>query len=152
MAQLIIHEGEDGGVVVVFPTGETTMEYIIANDIPQGIPYAVIEDTDIPADRTFREAWAATNLDSEDPSLVVEDYDISLEVAHELRRKARSAEFAPHDEVIMKQIPGNDMVAAEEARATIRAKYDGIQADLDATPDVDSIKTVLSNNSIFREL
>ena len=44
------------------------------------------------------------------------------QIGHDKRRAARAEEFKPHDEVIMKQIPGADAVAAEAARAAIRTK------------------------------
>jgi hypothetical protein len=48
--------------------------------------------------------------------MITIDMTKAKEIAHEKRRVARSAEFAPHDEVIMKQIPGVDAQAAEAAR------------------------------------
>jgi hypothetical protein len=49
------------------------------------------------------------------------------EIAHKKRREARAEEFKPHDEIIMKQIPGNDMTEAEAARQAIREKYEELQ-------------------------
>jgi len=43
-------------------------------------------------------------------------------ISHDKRRDARAKEFAPFDEVIMKQIPGNDATVAEAARQVIRDK------------------------------
>ncbi len=65
------------------------------------------------------------------------------DIAHEKRRAARSAEFAPHDEVIMKQIPGVDAQAAEAARQAIRDKYATLQAQMDAAQTADELKTLL---------
>jgi hypothetical protein len=48
-------------------------------------------------------------------------------IAHDKRREARAEEFKPHDEIIMKQIPGADATAAETARAAIRTKYATMQ-------------------------
>jgi hypothetical protein len=66
-------------------------------------------------------------------------------IAHEMRRAKRAEEFEPHDEVISKQIPGADATAAETARAAIRTKYETVQTDIDATADVDALKTVVEN-------
>ena len=52
-------------------------------------------------------------------------------IVHDTRREARSLEFAPYDEVIMKQIPGNDNDAAEAERVKIREKYAQIQEQID---------------------
>ena len=64
-------------------------------------------------------------------------------IAHDKRREARSAEFKPYDEVIMKQIPGNDAATAEAARAAIRVKYTTMQTEIDAASTVDEIKAAM---------
>jgi hypothetical protein len=64
-------------------------------------------------------------------------------IAHDKRRAKRTEEFAPHDEVIMKQIPGADADAAEAARAAIRIKYANVQTNIDNAADVDSLKTIV---------
>jgi hypothetical protein len=64
-------------------------------------------------------------------------------IAHDMRRFARTEEFKPYDEVIMKQIPGVDAQAAEAARQAIREKYAAMQADIDAAATPDEIKQAL---------
>ena len=69
-------------------------------------------------------------------------------IAHERRRFKREQEFKPHDDIIMKQIPGADADAAETARAAIRTKYATIQTDIDNAKTVDALKTVHDNASL----
>jgi hypothetical protein len=64
-------------------------------------------------------------------------------IAHDMRRAARADEFKPHDEIIMKQIPGIDAVAAEAARQAIRDKYSAMQTAIDAAATPDEIKVAL---------
>ena len=64
-------------------------------------------------------------------------------IAHDVRRAARAEEFKPYDEVIMKQIPGNDATVAEAARAVIREKYATMQTAIDAASTVDEIKAAM---------
>ena len=64
-------------------------------------------------------------------------------IAHDRRRAARAEEFKPHDEVIMKQIPGVDNTAAEAARVAIRAKYAAMQNQIEAAATPDEIKAAL---------
>jgi hypothetical protein len=64
-------------------------------------------------------------------------------IAHDKRREARTEEFKPHDEVIMKQIPGNDSVAAEAARVAIRTKYTEMQTAINSATTVDQIKSAM---------
>ena len=75
--------------------------------------------------------------------MITVNLDKAKVIGHDKRRAARAEEFKPHDEVIMKQIPGADAVAAEEARAIIRAKYEAMQDDIDAATSPDEIKAAL---------
>lgn len=63
MFQRIIYPSDDGGVVILIPTPEVlemySIEEIAAKDVPFGKPYKIINATDIPDDRTFRNAWEA---------------------------------------------------------------------------------------------
>ena len=62
------------------------------------------------------------------------------DIAHDVRRAKRSEEFAPLD--IKATIP-SEAVAAEEARAAVRAKYEAMQTAIDAATDVDGIKAAM---------
>jgi hypothetical protein len=64
-------------------------------------------------------------------------------IGHKIRRDLRSAEFAPLDELISKQIPGVDVVAVEAERQAVRDKYSGIQAQIDAAQTPEEIKSAL---------
>ena len=63
-------------------------------------------------------------------------------ITHDKRRAARSVEFAPLD--IKASIP-SEAVAAEEARAAVRAKYAEMQATIDAAADVAALKTIVES-------
>ena len=64
MNQRIIYPNDTGGVVVLIPTTEYlethTIEELIAKDVPAGKPYKIVDVSDIPSDRTFRDAWEYT--------------------------------------------------------------------------------------------
>jgi predicted nucleic acid-binding Zn-ribbon protein len=62
------------------------------------------------------------------------------EIAHDKRRAARSAEFAPLD--IKATIP-SEAAAAEAARQAIREKYATLQAQMDAAQTADELKALL---------
>ena len=55
----IIYQNESGGICVIIPTGELPIEDVAQKDVPAGVPYLLVDVTDIPSDRTFREAWEA---------------------------------------------------------------------------------------------
>ena len=133
----IIYQNESGGVSVIIPTGELSIEEVAAKDVPEGVAYEIVEDDAIPSDRTFRNAWVANG------AAVDVDLDQAKSIGHDKRRAARAEEFKPHDEVIMKQIPGADAVVAEAARAAIRTKYEQVQTAIDAATTPEDIKTAL---------
>jgi hypothetical protein len=62
MNQRVIYPTPDGGVAILVPIPDCglTLEEIIAKDVPPGVPYKIIDAADIPADRTFRNAWEYT--------------------------------------------------------------------------------------------
>ena len=75
--------------------------------------------------------------------MITIDMTKAKDIAHEQRRAARAEEFKPYDEVIMKQIPGNDYTQAEAARQAIRDKYATMQAQMDAAQTPEQLKALL---------
>ena len=131
----IIYQNAEGGVSVVHPTGEVPISELPAK---LGLTdYEIVADDVIPTDRTFRNAWVKSG------ATIAEDLFKCKKIAHERRRLKRAEEFAPHDEVISKQIPGADAAAAETARAAIRTKYADMQTAIDAASTTAEIKTAL---------
>lgn len=59
MEMRIIYPNEEGGVSVIIPAPECglAIEEIAAKDVPAGTPYKIVDVSDIPSDRTFRNAW-----------------------------------------------------------------------------------------------
>ena len=61
MNQRIIYPNDDGGVSILIPTeeylAEHTIEELAAKDVPAGKPYKIVDVSDVPSDRTFRNAW-----------------------------------------------------------------------------------------------
>ena len=58
----IIHPTPEGGVAIIIPAPDCglTIEQIAAKDVPAGVPYSIVDASDIPSDRTFRNAWEYT--------------------------------------------------------------------------------------------
>ena len=59
--KIIIYKRPSNEVSIVTPTPEYllthTIEECISKDIPQGVPYKIVDVSEIPQDRTFRDAW-----------------------------------------------------------------------------------------------
>ena len=133
----IIYTNNEGGISVIHPTGELSIEEVAAKDVPEGVAYEIVEDGAIPSDRTFRNAWVMGDC------CVEHDLDKCKALGHDMRRQLRAEEFAPLDKVISLQLPGMDMVAAEAGRQLIRDKYAQVQEQIDAAATPDEIKAAL---------
>lgn len=72
--------------------------------------------------------------------MITINIDKAKSVAHDMRRAARAAEFAPLD--IKATIP-SEAVAAEAARQFIRDKYANIQITIDAAATVDDLLAIV---------
>jgi hypothetical protein len=130
----IVYRNESGGVSVITPTGSVELAL---KDVPEGVPYEIVDAAEVPADRTFRGAWVMGDC------CIDHDLERCREIGHDKRRVARAEEFKPHDELIAKQIPGADAAAAEAARQEIRDRYALVQEAIDAAEDPAAIKAAL---------
>ena len=73
-------------------------------------------------------------------SVITINIDKAKTIAHDKRREARTAEFAPLD--IKATIPP-EATAAEAARQVIRDKYAAMQTTIDAATTTDEIKAAM---------
>ena len=71
----IIYKQDDGTIAVIVPvlteinrtTGNPyTIDEIAAKDVPTGYKYKKLEDSDVPTDRSFRNAWTVDESDLTD--------------------------------------------------------------------------------------
>ena len=142
----IIYTNSDGALCIVHPccntygetlTTDAEIEQRAWNKLPvDAINPVFVDESVIPTDRTFRNAWEHGG-DS-----VTQNITKAKNIAHDKRREARSAEFAPLD--IKATIP-SEATAAEAARAVVRAKYATMQTAIESASTVDEIKSALEN-------
>jgi len=59
MKKRIVYQNDEGGISIIVPAGECglTIEEIAVKDVPQGKAYHIVDVSEIPTDRTFRNAW-----------------------------------------------------------------------------------------------
>ena len=60
MNKRIIYPTDEGVAVIVPADCGLSIEEIAAKDVPAGKPYKIVDVSDIPSDRTFRNAWEYT--------------------------------------------------------------------------------------------
>ena len=57
----IIYKNLDNSVSIIVPSPEAlqsmTIEQIALKDVPANTPYKIVDVSEIPSDRTFRNAW-----------------------------------------------------------------------------------------------
>ena len=56
----------ENGISVLTPTGELSLEETALKDVPCGVKYKIIDASDLPTDRDFRNAWEYDFTDSYD--------------------------------------------------------------------------------------
>jgi len=136
MQDVIVYTTDTGGVAVVIPAAASglSLAQIAVKDVPAGRVYAVVPATDIPSDRTFRDAWVLRN------SRVEHDMGKAKTIAHDRRRAKRAEAFGPLD--IEATIPAK-AAAVEAKRQAIRDTDAALQTQIDAALTVDALKTLL---------
>jgi hypothetical protein len=58
MNSRIVYQNDEGGISIIVPADcGLTIEEIAAKDVPTGKEYNIVDVSEIPTDRTFRNAW-----------------------------------------------------------------------------------------------
>ena len=149
----IIYKNTNGGVSVVYPTEEAfsfmTIDEIAKKDVPTGLPYKIVDDSEIPTDRTFRDAWVldestvwvgVVKRTIKENKVIKVDLNKAKEIAHNKRRVVREKELQPLD--VQATIP---MYAeqVELERQVVRDKHAEIQDLIDQAESVEDLKKVI---------
>ena len=67
MNQRIIYKTDAGGVAVIIPADcGLTIQEIAAKDVPTGKPYKIVDVSDVPTDRQWRNEWTVDEADLTD--------------------------------------------------------------------------------------
>lgn len=59
MKQVIIYPQASNSIATVFPAPGLSVIEVAKKDVPQGTPYRIISESDLPSDDVFFEAWEA---------------------------------------------------------------------------------------------
>jgi len=144
MMRKILFTNTDGSLSVVHPVCNTIGETLTTDvEIEQrawdklpvdAINPVFVDESVIPTDRTFRNAWEHGG------NSITQNITKAKNIAHDKRREARSAEFAPLD--VKATIP-SEATAAESARQVVRDKYASMQTAIDAATTTEQIKAAM---------
>tara|TARA_R100000306_G_C4336978_1_gene123245 strand:+ start:53 stop:544 length:492 start_codon:yes stop_codon:yes gene_type:complete len=147
MVKVACYINKDGNLAVLMPayndttrpagyTDDELLERLIARKqadggIPDGAPYRIIDNSEVPSDRTFRNAW-------EDTGSAVQVNLPKARVLHmNVIRAARNAELSAKDITFMRAVEAGD-ASAQAAVATEKQVLRDIPATFDITTDVDT--------------
>jgi len=133
----ILYQQPSGILAIIMPSGDVNDA---VNDVPAATTYEIVDDSDIPTDKTFRVAWEHDV--SVAPEKVKTDMPKAKVVAHDIRREARDELFKPLD--IKATIP-SESTQAEIDRQVIRDSDAIVQVDIDAAVDEPALKLVLTD-------
>ena len=128
----ILYTNDGGGVSVVVPSPSWTgtMEELAAKVVPENEPYKIVEDSVIPTDRTFRDAWE--NYESVNVSLVK-----AKEITKTRLREERKPLLEAQDVLFMKaQETSSDTAAIITEKQRLR----DITTSADSASTLDELK------------
>lgn len=147
MVQRIIYP-HDGGVAVLIchdadgePLQDLPIAEIARKDVPATVPYRIVDEADLPADRSQRELWTA---DFSEP----DGYGIGAFAWHKERQLARIGDLLS----IEPPAPAEGAIApeVEAAHAAFIAAVEAVEATVNSLPDIDPSQH--DNDVLFREV
>lgn len=59
MGKKVIYPNESGGIAVIMPSNLWDVEDVAKKDVPEGVPYLIINDSDVPKSKQDRDLWTA---------------------------------------------------------------------------------------------
>jgi hypothetical protein len=75
MNQVIAYKTPENTVSIVVPTGELSIDEVASKDVPPNTPYKILNRSELPQDRAFRNAWELNDT-----------VEINLEKAKEIHK------------------------------------------------------------------
>tara|TARA_S200002703_G_scaffold104561_1_gene90722 strand:+ start:568 stop:1017 length:450 start_codon:yes stop_codon:yes gene_type:complete len=132
----IIYTNDNGNVVVVTPVStELTVDEIAAKDVPAGKSYTIVEDAQVPTDRSFRDAWALS-----DGSIQV-DMTKAKDLMRDKIREVRKDLLASEDVEFMRAVETANAYAQAASAARKQALRDAPSASaISNASDVTALK------------
>ena len=126
----IIYTNSDGTVSIINPTGDVNDAI---KDVPSGLSYEIVEDSAIPTDRSFRNAW------KQNSKTIETDMTKAKEIHKDKIRTARTPKLAELDVEFQKALETGasttDIVAKKQALRDAPA-----DAGIAAASDADALK------------
>ena len=129
----IIYTNSDGTVSIIIPAGDVNDAI---KDVPSGLSYEIVEDSAIPTDRSFRNAWKQNGKTIEtDMTKAKEIHKINIRLARKDKlaeldiefQKALETSASTTDIVSKKQAlrdaPADSAIASADTEAKLKAQW-----------------------------
>lgn len=141
----IIYQNADGGcsVIAPAPNSDLTIEEIAAKDVPTGVPFRIVPDEAVPADRTYRNAWVA----DVDGGRVGHDMPKAREIHKQHMRVARTPLLGTLDTAYLRadELGGPGAAATKGSIAAQKQ----VLRDVTARPDLIAAQTVAELKAVW---
>ena len=67
MDKRIIYKNTDGSISIIIPADcDLTVEQIAQKDVPTGLNYKIVDVSEVPSNREFRDAWTIDDAELTD--------------------------------------------------------------------------------------
>ena len=147
MTMIIYNDPETGILVEMWPclheinpatNKPFTVQEVADKDVPNGVPYSIVEDSAIPTDQSFRDAWKGINIGSNDVT-IAEDMTKAKEIHKTNIRNVRAPLLSALD------IEFQRALESSSDTSTIVAKKQALRdapadSSIDAATDADALK------------
>jgi len=108
----IIYDNDDGGVSILIPAEcGLTIEQIAEKDVPKGKAYKIVDVSEIPSDRYFRNAWKHSE------GVIEVDMPKAVEIQKEKLRQERKPLLEALDAQFMIALENDDKKALADIKA-----------------------------------
>jgi len=131
MAQIIIYTNENGGVSTCIPTGEISIEAVLAKDCPEGA--IIVESSTLPASNDFYDAWELAN------GVVTVSFPKAVELTKKRLRRERKPLLAEQDVAFQRALESG---ADTAAIVTEKQRLRDITTLADAATTLDELKAI----------
>jgi hypothetical protein len=137
--KLVIYQQINGGIAIVFPTGEIPIEDVIGKDIPKEAPYMIIDHADLPSEFEFSSSWVP---DFSQGSTVSVDMIKARDIWRDKMREKRSHLMAPLDVAFQRALETG------ASTADIVAKKQALR-DVTKNQAIDAAQTIAELKSVW---
>jgi len=115
MTQAIIYTNDNGGVATCIPTGEISIEAVLAKDVPAGRGARIVNVSDLPRDNDFYDAWEM------DETNVTVNKAKAVELTKQRLRAERTSLLAAQDVAFQRALEsGSDTAAIVAEKQRLR--------------------------------